>query len=153
MAAFGMGPSHALMTWLGRVRPTGVHPQTAPLSYLCVLGESERVSPIRIFTTSQPRNLLSIARSNSARSRSRLSRSSQNRIAHTCCGFSARFAPTTHPAFRVGRPKRAKTYGEKREHGPNSYDFTPEILDALLSRHKGADYCVQSLRAMEWVNH
>ena len=49
-------------------------------------------SPIRIFTTSQPRNLLSMARSNRAQSRNRPSRSSQNRIAHTCWA-SARVSP------------------------------------------------------------
>jgi hypothetical protein len=36
-----------LMAGKDRVRPTGVHPQTAPLSYLCVLGESERVFDAR----------------------------------------------------------------------------------------------------------
>jgi hypothetical protein len=41
-------------------------------------------SPILILTMSHPRSLLSIARSNIARSRSRRSRSSQNLMAHTC---------------------------------------------------------------------
>ena len=62
-------------------------------------------SLIRIFATSQPRNLLSIVRSKSARSRRRRSWSSQNRIAQTCCGLSARFAPTMRPAFH-GRLSR-----------------------------------------------
>jgi hypothetical protein len=51
-------------------------------------------------------------------------------------------------AWWVGRPNRAKTYGKKREHGPNSYGFSPKTLDALLSRHKAPDYCVQLLRAI-----
>jgi hypothetical protein len=46
-------------------------------------------SPIRTMTTAQPRSLLSMARSNRARSPSRPSRSSRKRIAQTCCGFSA----------------------------------------------------------------
>jgi hypothetical protein len=45
---------------------------------------------------------------------------------------------------RVGRPNRAKTYGKKREHGPNSCESSPKTLDALLSRHEAAVYCVQS---------
>jgi hypothetical protein len=61
-------------------------------------------SPILTFTTSHPRNLLSIAKSNIARSRRRYSRSSQNRIAQTCCGFSARFAPCIRSAFQWRRP-------------------------------------------------
>jgi hypothetical protein len=48
----------------------------------------------------------------------------------------------------VGRPNRAKTYGKKREHGQSSYDFALQTLGALLSRHKAASYCVQSLRAI-----
>jgi hypothetical protein len=62
-------------------------------------------SPIRILTTSQPRSLLSMAKSKRARSRSRPSRSNQKRIAHTCCGFSARLAPASRPAFQ-GRLSR-----------------------------------------------
>ena len=38
--------------------------------------------------------------------------------------------------------------GKKREHGRYPYDFAPETLVALLRRHKTADYCVQSLRAI-----
>lgn len=60
-------------------------------------------SPILIFTRSQPRNLLSIARSNSARSRSRCCRSKWKRIAQICRGFNGRFAPTFRPAFHAGR--------------------------------------------------
>ena len=50
--------------------------------------------------------------------------------------------------IRVGRPSRAELYGKKRERGPNSYDFAPETLDALLRRYKATDYCVQLLRAI-----
>ena len=63
------------------------------------------ISPILIFTISQPRSLLSIARSNIARSWSLCSRSSQNLIAQTCCGFNARLAPICRPAFH-GRQSR-----------------------------------------------
>jgi hypothetical protein len=46
-------------------------------------------------------------------------------------------------ARRVRRPGRAKTYGKKREHGPNSCVFLPERLNALLRRYEDALYCVQ----------
>ena len=58
-------------------------------------------SPILTLTTSHPRSLLSIARSNIARSRIRRSRSSQNLMAQTCCGFSARLPPSFRPAFQT----------------------------------------------------
>jgi hypothetical protein len=64
-----------------------------------------------IFTRSHPRSLLSIARSN-ARSRSQCSRSSQNRIAHTCCGFSARLLPSFRPAFHGRRSLAPGSYSE-----------------------------------------
>src|SRR5260221_235729 len=69
-------------------------------------------SPILTFTTSHPRSLLSMARSNIARSRSRPSRSSQNRIAQTCCGLSARLAPTVRPTFHGRRSLAAGSYSE-----------------------------------------
>jgi hypothetical protein len=53
---------------------------------------TERPSPVApkpFQTTSHPRSLLSIARSNIARSRSRRSRFSQNLMAQTCCAFQA----------------------------------------------------------------
>ncbi len=53
---------------------------------------------------SQPRSLLSIARSNMARSRMRFLLSSQNLMAQTCCGFKARLAPSFRPAFHAGSP-------------------------------------------------
>jgi hypothetical protein len=56
--------------------------------------------------------LASTARSNRARSRNRPSRSSQNRIAHTCCGFSACFAPTIWPAFQGRRSRAAGSNSE-----------------------------------------
>ena len=63
--------------------------------------------PILIFTRSHPRSLLSMARSKSARSRNRPSRSRKNRIAQICRGFRARFAPTFRPAFHAGLPSSA----------------------------------------------
>jgi ParB-like nuclease domain len=62
------------------------------------------ISPIFIFTMSQPRSLLSIAKSKSARSRSRRCSSRKNRIAQTSRGFSGRLAPTMLPAFQGRRP-------------------------------------------------
>ncbi len=61
-------------------------------------------SPILIFTTSQPLSLLSIARSNTARSRNRPSLFSQNLIAQTCWSFKARLARTNRPAFHGRLP-------------------------------------------------
>jgi hypothetical protein len=63
-------------------------------------GPATRV-PILIFTRSQPRSLLSIARSNRARSLIRSSRSRKKRIDQICLTFSARFAPTCLPAFQA----------------------------------------------------
>ena len=83
-------------------------------------------SPMRTLTRSQPRSLLSIARSKSARSRSLRSRSSQNRTAHTCLGFRGRFAPGFRPAFQAGRsltgpgcecPIRGLLFGLERPKG------------------------------------
>src|SRR5690606_38862668 len=68
--------------------------------------------PILIFTRSHPRNLLSIARSNSARSRMRPSRSRKKRIAQIWRTFNARLAPTWRPAFQAGRPLAAGSYCE-----------------------------------------
>lgn len=68
--------------------------------------------PILIFTRSHPRSLLSIARSKSARSRIRPSRSRKKRIDHTCLIFRARFAPTCLPAFQAGLPAAAGSYCE-----------------------------------------
>lgn len=61
-------------------------------------------SPIVILTRSQPRNLLSIAKSNSARSRRRLCSSRQKRIAQISRSFKGRFCPTFWPAFQGHRP-------------------------------------------------
>lgn len=52
---------------------------------------------MRTRTRSHPRSLLSIAKSNKARSRSRPSCSSQKRIAHTSFCFNGRLAPTWRP--------------------------------------------------------
>src|SRR5579872_2400357 len=57
----------------------------------------ETKSPIRIFTRSHPRSLLSIVRSNSARSRSRCSRSNMKRISQISFGLSGRLAPSFFP--------------------------------------------------------
>src|ERR1700722_19419321 len=69
-------------------------------------------SPILILTTSHPRSLLSIARSNIVRSRSRRPRSSQNLMAHTCWGFNARLAPSLLPAFHGRRSLATGSYSE-----------------------------------------
>jgi hypothetical protein len=69
-------------------------------------------SPILTLTTSHPRSLLSIARSNIARSRSRGSRSSQNRIAQTCCGFSSGNAPDPWSRPRQGDRRLLASHGE-----------------------------------------
>jgi hypothetical protein len=58
-------------------------------------------SQILIFARSQPRSLLSIARSNRARSRMRLSRSKKKRTAQICLCVSGRFVPTVFPALSV----------------------------------------------------
>lgn len=68
--------------------------------------------PILIFTKSQPRSLLSSARSKSARSRIRPSRSRKKRIDHICLIFRARLAPTCLPAFQAGLPAAAGSYCE-----------------------------------------
>jgi hypothetical protein len=68
--------------------------------------------PILIFTKSHPRSFLSIARSKSARSRMRPSRSRKKRIAQICRTFSALLAPTFRPAFQTGRPLAAGSYCE-----------------------------------------
>ncbi len=75
----------------------------------------------------EPRSLLSIARSNIARSRTRRSRSSQNLMAQTCCGFSARLLPSFRPAFH-GR----------RSLAPGSYSECPIafLLSAILGQKK-----------------
>jgi len=49
---------------------------------------------------------------NRARSRTRRSRPSQNRIAQTCCGLSARFAPSLRPAFQARRYAKVGSYAE-----------------------------------------
>jgi hypothetical protein len=68
--------------------------------------------PILTFTKSHPRSLLSMARSNRARSRMRPSRSRKKRIAQICRGVRARLAPTCLPAFHAGRPLAAGSYLE-----------------------------------------
>jgi hypothetical protein len=57
-------------------------------------------------TRSQPRNLLSMAMLNTARSRWLSANSSRTRIAQTCFGFSGRFWPTTRPLFQAGQSAR-----------------------------------------------
>jgi hypothetical protein len=79
-------------------------------SRCCAVREACLRARHRTLTTSQPRSLLSMARSKRARSRSRSPRSSQNRMAHTCCGFSARLEPTTCPAFQACRSRAAGSY-------------------------------------------
>ena len=69
-------------------------------------------SPIVIFTKSHPRSLLSIARANRARSRSRPSRSRKKRIAQICFWVSGRFVPTVLPAFHAAQTCSA---GSNRE--------------------------------------
>jgi len=59
-----------------------------------------------IRTRSQPRNLLSIAILNRARSRWFSANSSRTRIAQTCLGFSGSFWPTMRPLFQAGRRAR-----------------------------------------------
>ncbi|MBN9549870.1 MAG: hypothetical protein J0H31_13590, partial [Alphaproteobacteria bacterium] len=57
----------------------------------------------------QPRNLLSIAKSKSALSRRRRSRSRNKRIAHICRGFRGRFVPTFLPAFHAPRSEAVRS--------------------------------------------
>ena len=52
-------------------------------------------------TKSQPRNLLSIATLNSARSRKFFTNSKRARIAQTCFGKSGRFCPIRRPLFQA----------------------------------------------------
>jgi hypothetical protein len=66
--------------------------------------------PIFSFTRSQPRNLLSIARSNSALSRIRPSRSRKKRIAQIWRCLSGFLTPTIRPAFHAGLPRAAGSY-------------------------------------------
>jgi len=60
-------------------------------------------SPTRSRTRSQPRSLLSIARLNIARSRTRRSCCSRVRVAQICRGFKGGFAPMIRPVFQAGR--------------------------------------------------
>src|SRR5438270_9340943 len=66
---------------------------------------------MRTFTRSQPRSLLSIARSKSARSRSRCCRLSIKRISQVSLGLSGRLAPSFFPAFHAG-PCSTGSYDE-----------------------------------------
>src|SRR6056297_1558166 len=59
-----------------------------------------------IFTRSQPRSLLSIARLKRARSRWFSANSSRTLIAQTCFGLSGLFCPTMRPLFQAGRRAR-----------------------------------------------
>lgn len=72
----------------------------------------ETISPMLTLTTSQPRNLPSMAKSNSAQSRRRRCWSSQKRIAQTCCYLRARFAPADAPRSTGRRSSNAKSSGE-----------------------------------------
>ncbi len=77
-----------------------------------LISAPETRSAILILTMSHPRSLLSIARSNRARSRSRPSRSRKNRTAHICFCVSGRLVPTILPAFHAGRECMAGSYLE-----------------------------------------
>jgi hypothetical protein len=68
---------------------------------------SATISPIFILTMSQPRSLLSTAKSNDARSRKRRCSSRKSRIALALRGLSGLFAPTMLPAFH-GRRSHAR---------------------------------------------
>jgi len=59
-----------------------------------------------ILTRSQPRNLLSMARVNKAKSRWFSANSSLTRIAQTCFGIKGRFWPTMRPLFQADRTAR-----------------------------------------------
>ncbi len=59
-----------------------------------------------IFTRSQPRSLLSMARLKRARSRWFSASSSRTLIAQTCLGLSGLFWPTIRPLFQAGRSAR-----------------------------------------------
>ena len=65
---------------------------------------------ILIFIRSQPRSLLSIARSNKARSRTRPSRSRKKRTAQICFCVSGRLVPTFFPVFQAARSRLASSY-------------------------------------------
>jgi len=86
---------------------TGVRCSTAPQSRTAMCARSERSAAprpsTRTATTSQPRNLLSIARLNSARSRVRPSICSFVRIDQTWLCRSGGFGPTSLPLFQGGR--------------------------------------------------
>jgi len=69
---------------------------------------------ILILTRSQPRSLLSMARSKSARSRMRLSRSRKNRIAQICLWVSGRLV---RHAFRHSK-LHARGWHNQIENGP-----------------------------------
>lgn len=66
-------------------------------------GWTSTTSPTRNRTRSQPRNLLSIARLNIAKSRTRLSCNSRIRIVQMWRGFSGGFGPTMRLVFQAGR--------------------------------------------------
>ena len=72
----------------------------------------DTTSPIHNLTRSHPRNLLSMAKSKSARSRNRLCSSNQKRIAQTCCCFRARLAPIRCPSFQGRRSANPGSSGE-----------------------------------------
>ena len=74
-----------------------------PLSLFC---PDAITSTTFIATRSQPRNLLSMAILNRARSRWFSANSSRTRIAQTCLGFSGSFWPTMRPLFQAGRSAR-----------------------------------------------
>jgi len=89
--------SGAISNWTGR--PVFC---CTTLDLVRIVGPATRV-PILILTRSHPRSLLSIARSKSARSLIRPSRSRKKRIDQICLTFKARLAPICLPAFQAGR--------------------------------------------------
>ncbi len=70
------------------------------------------IVPIMAFTKSHPCNLLSMAKSNKARSRMRFSRSRKKQGVRICYVFRPRLAPTCLPMLQAGRPLAAGSHRE-----------------------------------------
>src|SRR5436305_8931484 len=77
-----------------------------------LISAPETRSAILILTRSQPRSLLSIAKSKSVRSRRRSSRSRKKRTAQICFCVSGRLLPTVLPAFQAARDCMVGSYCE-----------------------------------------
>lgn len=93
------------------------------------------MSRIFISTMSQPRSLLSIARSNSARSRNHRCSSRKKRIAHRSRSFSGRFVPIMPPVVLMGLTARELAGKlETIEH----VNVTPDLLASLMSEFRKA---------------